>query len=309
MTVWRRWVVVGMVSALFLGVAVPGDCVAKTVSGRETNESAAKAYFRQSMDRLEQSSEIQADASLGLKLAVLGLEVAGEAKLSLVSMQESKATSTASGRKIYAQMSADMGILGTAQATTYGYMTGEGTVLYEKEDNNWHSRTVDSGEFARYDGQQMVLTLMEQIEEPTLLGQVALESGKAYLYKGIISKKGLGKVLVDSGFVGLLAEGFGNSALRPVGEMLGREDDIRALAAKAEDLPVYLWIDKQSGYPVQCAMDVGKMFNDALGKLRTAGNEQNTQNQSGSSAGKRTIWSWVEVTQAQIVIQCKGTRQ
>lgn len=239
------------------------------------------------IEKLEQAESMRANLVMDLGVEVLGLEMDAQASMDLVTF--------ASPLRLKSDVSLDLGFLGDGQAETYACEENGKYFLYTKNRKRWTKQEVEASELSKYNGQLMMKTYLEQIEELEAQGKETLRKRETYKYAGVIHKDGLQKILLDAGCLELLAESFQGSVLKPVGTLLTQEEKTKALMKKAEDMEVTVWIDAQTGYPVQCSMDVGRMLSDAFGKL-TGGSE--------SKNSRKDIWSRVEITRAEIVIRC-----
>ena len=65
----------------------------------------------------------------------------------------------------------------------------------------------------------------------------------------------------------------------------------------AEGMELTLWIDAQTGYPLQCTMDITEMMRDAYDLLTPKVTK-------GSGKSEKDIWSQIEVTKTEMVIKC-----
>ena len=172
--------------------------------------------------------------------------------------------------------------------------------LYTKEEKKWVKEEITFAEWNCFNGQYLASVFLEQIEEPKLQGTQKVNGKSAYKYNGVIKKEGLQKIILDAKCLELLAKGFQGGLLKTVGSLLTQEDKISSLTEKSEDLKVSVWIDKETGYPILCAMDVGEMLNDSFGRLTgRIGSEEDK-----STSNKVSLWSGVMITEAKIMIQC-----
>ena len=304
---WKKWICKVPAGVIVLCVtlvcvtgqpdvqAVTGKTVAAGKSSAGTTATAKRKVTAQdvmdfSVKKLEQVNSMQAGMVMDLGIEVIGIELGAQASIDMLSSQSPLQLQTVVG--------VDMGFLGANQAVTYGCETEGEYYLYRKNKDRWVKNQVKEAELARYNGKELILTWMEHIEEPKVVGVEQMDGQKAYRFTGVIGKEGLQAVLVDAGCLELLAEGFEGKLLSTVGSLLLQEDKIDALMQKAEDMPVEIWIDAQTGYPLQCTMDVGEMLNDSFGRLTGRITEK------GSKSSRMDIWSGVEITKANIVINC-----
>lgn len=293
---YRRWIAAGMVTVMAVCLSAFGwnwKSTQKTGSTSQNTEytSQNKKYTPQQMqengmDKLKTAQSLHASLEMELEIKIFGFPMEAKASMDMVSFQ--------SPYKLKTDVNLDLGLLGETQALNYACQKDDFYLLYTKNKKGWNVEETTASELYKYDGQRMMQTFLEQIEELTEQGTEKLQGRSTYKYTGIIRWEGLQKILLDTGLVDHLATVMQGSVLKSVGNVLGQQEQIKALMKKAEDLEVTLWIDEQTGYPLQCSMDVTEMLSDAFGKL--------VESSSDNTGTKK--WSGFKLTGAEIVIQC-----
>lgn len=252
----------------------------------EKAEYTPEQMLENGIVKLRQAESMHANLEMELEIKVFGFPMSAEASMDMVSFR--------SPMKLKTNVHLDMGLLGETEVENYACGKDDSYLLYTRDKKNWSVEETTAEELYKYDGQSMMQKYLEQIEELKEQGQEKLQGRSTYKYTGVIRKEGLQKILLDTGLVEHLATVMQGSVLKPVGTVLGQQEKIQALMKKAEDLQVNLWIDEQTGFPLQCSMDVTEMLSDAFGKLV----------QSSSGGSNKNIWSGLKLAGAQIVIQC-----
>ena len=89
-----------------------------------------------------------------------------------------------------------------------------------------------------------------------------------------------------------------NDVLKPLGALLNNHEELIAeIFENAQDIPVSLWIDTSSGYPVKCSMDI----TDIVSRVFTEINKNSTDKVSTAN-----ILSEVSISKTNITVECKN---
>ncbi len=263
-------------------------------AGMSAQEAVAAA-----LERLEQAESMETRLSLDLEAKAFGLPVDAQADLDLVAFQEPM--------KVKADMVLDAGLFGSDAYEAYVRQVEGRYQLFVKNAGRWNAgrwnaREVQPEQLLRYNGKQMLITYLKHVEDLNEIGEPeSLPDSKACRYTGVLRSDGLQDVLLGTGSVELLLGILEQDGWKPLGALLRKnEERLLELMGKAEDLPVTIWIDQETGYPMQCSMEISDSVNAALKEL-TADEKKGFLKQAAAR-----LWSHVEVTDAKLVIQCGG---
>ncbi|MBQ8233307.1 MAG: hypothetical protein IJZ34_15480 [Lachnospiraceae bacterium] len=260
----------------------------KTSTQNKSQLSTAQNKVEEAMDKLARAESAHSVLTMDMEVEAFRLKLNANAVMDMVSFQ--------SPVKVRSDVSLDLGILGDTQLEFYATRQGNGYQLYIKNEDGWKQQEAAASEIYKYNGQQMMQTFLEQIDDIQEVGTETLDSGTAYKYTGVIHSDGLQAILLDTGSLEVVAELFQNSMLKSFGSLLEQEDKISALMKKAEDMEVVIWIDARTGYPVKGTMDITEMLSD--------GYKQLYQTVVGGKSKSKGILSQIKIEKTEIVIEC-----
>lgn len=171
-------------------------------------------------------------------------------------------TSFSDPAKIRADISVDMGVLGSLDMTMYAEESDGNYTLYTGIDGQWESQTVTAEEFGQYDAQSSMNLYLDSADEFAFAGTEDLASGTSDKYTGLIKGESLEKVLLASG------------ALSSIGSF-GIGADTEELFSDLGDIPVTVWVDQTSGYPVRYEMNMSEVMQKIMAKaMETTGSDE-----------------------------------
>ncbi|MCL2343131.1 MAG: hypothetical protein FWC62_04420 [Firmicutes bacterium] len=154
------------------------------------------------------------------------------------------------------QMSIDMGALGKQDMQMY--IQGDRTTytVYTSTDNGatWTSTTSDNSKVQQYDVVANLGLYVAAAKTFTEVGMEQVSGSSALRFDGAIPEKALNQVLTASG----VGQAFSKLGLGDLGS-----DPFSGVG----DLPVSIWVDQQSGYPVKYEMDMTAMMSALMNKL------------------------------------------
>ena len=166
--------------------------------------------------------------------------------------------------KLKADMTMDMGQLGSVDMSMYAAMDGDSYTVYLYDGTAWTAQTVDMSYLQQYDAQESMNLYLESAEDYTQEGTEEINGSTANKFTGVIRGDALEEVLANSGATSSLENSTGDLDLADLYSDLG-------------DLEVTVWVDQESGYPVRYAMDMTQMMQGIMEKAMAAsGGETDT---------------------------------
>lgn len=246
----------------------------------------AENIIKNTIQRLEKAESMHVKATMNMEVDALGMNLDTQAVIDMISFQ--------SPYKIKSESSLDMGFLGEKEWTVYAAQQKGEYQLYEKNGKKWSVNEAQAKELLKYDGRNLLKIYLSQIEELQELGEETLDGIKTVKYTGAFSGDGQKKLLLDAGSIELVSKLFQNSLIKPFGSLVEQKKKVSAMMESAEDLEVVLWIDKYTGYPVQCKMELTEMLSAAYKELA----------ESMSSETARKIARKIEIKKTEIIIEC-----
>lgn len=212
------------------------------------------------------ANKLVADASQKMKeLKSMNSDITMEIAMS----ENGKAMSLESGMKISALedpelMKIEMTIKGESAGTKipetvsdmYGQETDGATVIYMSVDQgqNWFKQTATSDALSQYSAKDSMGAYLKSSSNFKLTGTEKVGESDAYKLEGAVSGADIEKVLKDSGGLKQL------SKLMP-----GMSED--EIVKDAKPMPITVWIDKESGYPVKYDMDMAGLMSSVMDKI------------------------------------------
>ena len=246
----------------------------------------AENIIKNTIQKLEKAESMHVKATMNMEVDALGMNLDTQAEIDMISFQ--------SPYKIKSESSLDRGFLGEKEWTVYAAQQKGEYQLYEKNGKKWSVNEAQAKELLKYDGRNLLKIYLYQIEELQELGEQTLDGIKTVKYRGAFSGDGQKKVLLDAGSIELVSKLFQNSLIKPFGSLVEQKEKVSAMMESAEDLEVVLWIDKYTGYPVQCKMELTEMLSAAYKELA----------ESMSSETARKIARKIEIKKTEIIIEC-----
>ena len=286
----KSWAKLAISGAVLCGVLL---LFAFTSKGKN-----AETEVEDALEKLKKVKSMETTLTMNMDAEVLKLKLSASAAMDMVSFSDPL--------KVKADMTVDLGWLGSSDFQAYAYETEDNCRLYLKKGRRWVGEEVEADQLKRYNGKQMIETYLEQLDELVKEGEDDLGTGKAYRYKGVIHNTGLENVLLDTGCIEMLLTLLEQDMLKPLGSFFRKNEElIPELMRRAEDMEVLLWIDQKTGYPVRCSMDITYMVNAALEEFVQADSSEDTKGKKGFlQKAKSKLMSTIQVPSTQIVINC-----
>ena len=238
------------------------------------------------IQKVEDAKSMHTSVSMTMEVDAFGFDVETEAEIDMISFK--------SPYKVQSEISLDMGLLGEKEWTVYGAKKDGTYQIYEKNNKKWNAREAQAKELLKYDGRNLMKIFLSQIEDLEKEGIQKKDGRQVVKYSGVITGEGQKKILLDAGCVELVDKLFKNSVLKPFGTLVEQQDKIEEMMKMSVDLPITLWVDKESGYPIQCKMDITEMIGDSYKDLT----------ESMSSDKLRKLAEKVKINRTQIIIEC-----
>jgi len=209
--------------------------------------------------KLEDAQSVHSNVTMKMEVEAFGLNLDTQADLDLIAFRNPY--------KIKSESHLDMGLLGEKEWTVYATQKGKDYQLYEKNGRKWNVQEAKAKDLLKYDGRNMMKIYLSQIKELQEKGEERLDDSTVIKYTGFIQSDGLKKILLDSGSIDLVGKLFQNSLLKAFGSLSEQKEKVASMIEGTKDLGVTLWIEKDSGYPVRCKMDITESINGAYKEL------------------------------------------
>lgn len=157
------------------------------------------------------------------------------------------------------EMTMDMDMAGQkVNMVMYAVQEGSDLVMYMSPDNgtSWAKQTMaDASELEQYNAQESMAIYLENIDSFKENGTEQINGSDAARYDGVISNDALNEVMEASGAASQLTQ-YGIT-----------EEQAADMYKDLGDLPISIWIDKESSLPVKYEMDMTTMMQTIMNKV------------------------------------------
>ena len=156
--------------------------------------------------------------------------------------------------KMKADMTMDMGALGSVSMSIFAQADGDTYNMYLYDGNTWTSQTAAVNALEQYDAQQSVNLYLDSGAEYISVGTEEINGMTTDKYTGVIRGEAMEEVLKASG------------ATTNLESSLGGMVDVSDFYSDLGDMPITVWIDQESGYPVRYFMDMTDVMQSMMSK-------------------------------------------
>ena len=300
---WKRWVLTCAAAAAVVSLTACGkirqdkqeiqqekqDGSASITEIEKIKRSPEEAIAAAAM-HLASVESLDASITVDLGIKVLGQKFDAKALMDMTTFQ--------SPMKMKADLSLDLGILGTNKMQIYAREQDEKYGLYLYSGGKWTKQEVQSMDLKKYNGQKIMNIYLDKIGDLKEDGTEELDSGSADKYSGVIHGDTLTEVFQNSGISDSMNALMANDVLKPLGALMqNHEEMIREIFENAEDIPVSIWIDSETDYPVQCSMDI----TDIVSRIFDEINKNTTDKVSTAN-----ILSEIDISGTNITVECSN---
>lgn len=139
----------------------------------------------------------------------------------------------------------DMGEIGSAAQSVYAEATEDGAyTMYLFDGENWMAQSVSLADIEEYDARDSMLANMDSSYNFKAAGTEQVDGANAYKYTGAITGDAMNEVMISSG------------ALDSFSSLGIDESQLESMMTDLGEIPVTLWIDEATLYPVKYEMDM-----------------------------------------------------
>lgn len=206
------------------------------------------------LEKINAVKSLEATMVMEMDMSLMGQSMETETAMNMVCFNDPM--------KLKADMTMDMGKLGSFTMNMYAAMDGDNYTVYMNDGSAWSSETVDMSYLQQYDAQESMNLYLESGDDYTLDGTEEINGSTANKFTGVIRGDALEEVLAASGATSSLESSVGDLDLSELYNDLG-------------DMPITVWVDQESGYPVRYAMDMTELMQGIMEKsMAAAGGEE-----------------------------------
>lgn len=239
----KRTAAFALSAALALSLAACGSGTEKSTGDIAT-----------ALEKINAVKSLEATMVMEMDMSLMGQTMETETAMNMVCFNDPM--------KLKADMTMDMGELGSFTMNMYAAMDGDNYTVYMNDGSAWSSETVDMSYLQQYDAQESMNLYLESGDDYTLDGTEEINGSTANKFTGVIRGDALEEVLAASGATSSLESSVGDL-------------DLSELYSDLGDLPITVWVDQESGYPVRYAMDMTELMQGIMEKsMAAAGGEE-----------------------------------
>lgn len=264
--------------------------------------AASKGIGDTALQKVQEAESVQTDMTVELEIKVMGMTLKAGAENRMIAHREQSG--------LQWESTLDLGLLGKAQHSVYARQKEGAKQAGQKQayelysytgdgKKGWQYQEVRTDDLRCYHALEMMETYLEQIQDWKLIGTSKLNGGEAYVYQGVIRGSGLKEILLGTGSLEEVRFLLEETRLKYFGIALSGQEKLEEMMKNAKDMPVTVWIHKNTGAPVRYEVDVAKMLNEGYQELVLALPEKKV-----GYAGMKLL-KGIEITGAKFVVTCK----
>lgn len=257
-------------SALFLAAALS---VSITACGSADNDTQKDAPSSESAVQDEKTDSQKNDAdpfavakknmadvtSLNGKMTLemnMVLEAGGETQ-TLETVTSTDMTYFSDPMHMKADVTVDSGENGTISTTIYAEAEEDGTyTMYQTDGTSWQSQSVPLEYLSQYNASNSITEYLNNSYPYEENGTEQIDGKNVYKYTAVLTGNEINQALDSSGALNT----FGNSLGMDESQLEGMTDDLG-------NMPVSLWIDEESLYPVKYEIDMTSIMDKLISSI------------------------------------------
>ena len=232
------------IAALALGAALTLSMTA--CGGGTANKEDSTEKVRAATEKVNAVESMEATMVMEMDMSAMGQSVQTDTTMDMVCFNDPM--------KMKADMTMDMGALGSVSMSIFAQENGDTLDMYLYDGTNWTYQATDISAAKQYDAQQSVNLYLDSGAEYISVGTEEINGMTTDKYTGVIRGKAMEEVLKASGATTNLESSLGGMA------------DVSDLYSDLGDMPITVWIDQESGYPVRYYMDMTKVMQSMMSK-------------------------------------------
>lgn len=249
-------------AALALGTVL---AVSMTACGSGTEKQDSADKIQAALEKINAVKSMDATMQMTMNMSVMGQSVETDTTMNMSCFNDPV--------KVKADMTMNMGTLGSVSMSIYADATDGDYTIYMFDGTNWTTQAADISQLEQYDAQQSMDLYLGSGAEYTHEGTEDINGSTADKYSGVIRGDAMEEVLKSSGATSSLETSLGGGV------------DLEDLYSDLGDMPITVWIDQATGYPVRYYMDMTAVMQTMMTKAL-----------SGVEGGESLTMDKVEIT-------------
>ena len=228
-------------AALALGALL---AMSMTACGNGANKEESADQIKAAMEKINAVESMDATMYMEMDMSVMGQSIETDTKMDMSCFNDPV--------KVKADMTMSMGSLGSVSMSIYADATDGDYTIYMFDGSSWTTQAADASQLEQYDAQQSMDLYLSSGAEYAHAGTEDINGSTADKYTGIIRGDALAEVMKASGATSSMETTMGM--------------DLEELYSDLGDMPITVWIDQATGYPVRYYMDMTGVMQSMMSK-------------------------------------------
>ena len=228
-------------AALALGALL---AMSMTACGNGANKEESADQIKAAMEKINAVESMDATMYMEMDMSVMGQSIETDTKMDMSCFNDPV--------KVKADMTMSMGSLGSVSMSIYADATDGDYTIYMFDGSGWTTQAADASQLEQYDAQQSMDLYLSSGAEYAHAGTEDINGSTADKYTGIIRGDALAEVMKASGATSSMETTMGM--------------DLEELYSDLGDMPITVWIDQATGYPVRYYMDMTGVMQSMMKK-------------------------------------------
>ena len=218
-----------------------------TACGGTTNKGNSAEKIQAALEKINAIQSMDATMFMEMDMSAMGQSIETDTTMNMSCFNDPM--------KLKADMTVSMGELGAVSMSVYAQQDGEQCSTYLYDGTSWTVQTMEIDDLQQYDAQQSMDLYLESGVDYAYEGTEEINGMTTDKYSGVIRGDAMEEVMKASG------------ATSNLGSSLGSSVDLSDLYSDMEDMPITVWIDQETGYPVRYYMDMTDVMQAMMTKM------------------------------------------
>lgn len=218
-----------------------------TACGGTTNKGNSAEKIQAALEKINAVQSMDATMFMEMDMSAMGQSVETDTTMNMSCFNDPM--------KLKADMTVSMGELGAVSMSIYAQQDGEQCSTYLYDGTDWAVQTMEIDDLQQYDAQQSMDLYLESGVDYAYEGTEEINGMTTDKYSGVIRGDAMEEVMKASGATSNLESSLGGSV------------DLSDLYSDMGDMPITVWIDQETGYPVRYYMDMTDVMQAMMTKM------------------------------------------
>lgn len=218
-----------------------------TACGGTTNKGNSAEKIQAALEKINAIQSMDATMFMEMDMSAMGQSIETDTTMNMSCFNDPM--------KLKADMTVSMGELGAVSMSVYAQQDGEQCSTYLYDGASWTVQTMEIDDLQQYDAQQSMDLYLESGVDYAYEGTEEINGMTTDKYSGVIRGDAMEEVMKASGATSNLESSLGSSV------------DLSDLYSDMEDMPITVWIDQETGYPVRYYMEMTDVMQAMMTKM------------------------------------------